>query len=180
MIDFVHLNVLRKIHARLHNTSVNWVVTGSLGFSLQGVPVEPNDIDIQTDEAGAYEIEHRFSDAVIKKVEFSSTERIRSYFGALQIDGIKVEIMGDIQKRSADGVWEREVDLVRYKRMVEIEGMQVPVLSLEYEYQAYLKLGRIEKAEVLRKWLDSEHAASNNALPNEGKGEVESADVRQY
>jgi hypothetical protein len=34
-----------------------------------------------------------------------------------------------------------------------IEGIQIPVLSLEYEYQAYLKLGRIEKAERLKKWL---------------------------
>ena len=60
MIDPVYLNVLRQIHARLSNTDVNWVVTGSLGFALQGVPVQPNDIDIQTDKVGAYEIERRF------------------------------------------------------------------------------------------------------------------------
>lgn len=35
--------------------------------------------------------------------------------------------------------------------------MQVPVLSLEYEYQAYLKLGRIDKAEILRKWLQGKN-----------------------
>jgi len=28
--------------------------------------------------------------------------------------------------------------------------MQIPVLSLEYEYQAYLRLGRVKKAEILR------------------------------
>ena len=66
MIDSVYLNVLRQIHARLSNTDVNWVVTGSLGFALQGVPVQPHDIDIQTDKAGAYEIERLFSDVVIQ------------------------------------------------------------------------------------------------------------------
>ncbi len=155
MIDLVYLNVLRQIHARLFNTDVNWVVTGSLGFALQGVPVQPNDIDLQTDKAGAYEIEHQFSDVVIRKIQFSATERIRSHFGALQIDGIEVEIMGDIQKRGADNIWEEIVNPAHYRQMVEIEGLLVPVLSLEYEYQAYLKFGRIERAQMLRRWLDS-------------------------
>ena len=155
MIDPVYLNVLRQIHARLSNTDVNWVVTGSLGFALQGVPVQPNDIDLQTDKAGAYEIERRFSDVIIRKVKFSATERIKSHFGALQIDGIEIEIMGDIQKRGADGVWEEIVDPAHYRQMVEIAGLLVPVLSLEYEYQAYLKFGRTERAKMLRRWLDS-------------------------
>ena len=156
MIDPVYLNVLRQIHARLSNTDVNWVVTGSLGFALQGVPVQPNDIDIQTDKVGAYAIESLFSDVVTRRVKFSATERIQSHFGALQIDGIQVEIMGDIQKRGADGVWEEIVDPARYRLMVEIDGMLVPVLSLEYEYEAYLKFGRTERAKMLRRWLDGE------------------------
>ena len=156
MIDPVYLNVLRQIHAPLSNTDVNWVVTGSLGFALQGVPVQPNDIDIQTDKAGAYAIESLFSDVVTRRVKFSATERIKSHFGALQIDSIQVEIMGDIQKRGADGVWEDIVDPARYRLMVEVDGMLVPVLSLEYEYEAYLKFGRTERAKMLRRWLDGE------------------------
>ena len=155
MINPVYLNILRQIHARLVNTDVNWAVTGSFGFALQGVPVQPNDIDIQTDKAGAYVIESLFADVIIRKVQFSATERIKSHFGALQIEGIEVEIMGDIQKRGVDGVWEEIVDLARYKQMVKIAGLFVPILSLEYEYQAYLKFGRVEQAKMLRRWLDS-------------------------
>ena len=168
MLNIAYLKVLHKINARLNNTSVNWAVTGSLGFALQGVPVEPNDIDIQTDKRGAYEIEHHFSEFVTKRVTFSSTERIRSYFGELMIDGIKVEIMGDIQKRLENRSWENPVDLEHHKRVVEVEGMQVPVLSLEYEYQAYLKLGKIDKAEILRKWLHDEYGSSGSTSPNSG------------
>lgn len=166
MLNPDYLNVLRKINTRLNNTSVNWAITGSLGFALQGVPVEPNDIDIQTDKRGAYEIERHFSEFVTRRVKFSSKERIRSHFGKLMIDGIKVEIMGDIQKRNKDGSWENPVDLEHHKRVVEVEEMQVPVLSLEYEYQAYLKLGRINKAEMLRKWLQGENETSGSTSPN--------------
>ena len=166
MIALTYLNVLRKIYARLDDGNVSWVVTGSLGFALQGVPVDVHDIDIQTDKEGAYEIERRFSEFVIKKVTFSSAERIRSHFGILMIDGIKVEIMGDIQKRLGDGNWENTVDLKQHKRVVETQGMQIPILSLEYEYQAYLRLGRIDKAEILRKWLHGEHESSGTTSPN--------------
>lgn len=154
MINLAFLKVLKKIHSRLSKTDVSWAVTGSLSFALQGVPVKPNDIDIQTDKQGAYEIEKLFSEFVIKRVSFSSTEKICSHFGELEIDGVKVEIMGDVQKRSANGTREPPVDLNRHKRIVKIEGMKVPVLSLEYEYQAYLKLGRKDKAGILKRWLN--------------------------
>jgi len=167
MISQAHHSVLRKIYARLHPTDVNWAITGSLDFALQGVPVEPHDIDIQTDEAGAYEMERLFSEFVVRKVAISTSERIRSHFGALEIDGIQVEIMGDIQKRLPDGSWEGPVDLERHQRFVEVAGMRVPVLSLEYEVQAYLTLGRVEKAEMLRKWLDGE-SGSPSSLLSEG------------
>jgi hypothetical protein len=46
--------------------------------------------------------------------------------------------------------------------------MKVPVLSLEYEYQAYMKLGRTDKAEMLRKWLYGERGFSGSTSPNSG------------
>jgi hypothetical protein len=151
-----YLTVLRTLYTRLSKSDVNWVLTGSLSFALQGVPVKVHDVDIQTDEAGAYEIERLCDEFVTSQVRFFSKENIRSHFGVLMIDEITVEIMGDIQKLLRDGSWEDPVDLNRYKLFVTIEDMVIPVLSLEYEYQAYLQLGRKDTAEVLRKWLHGE------------------------
>src|SRR5579884_315732 len=106
MLNPDYLNVLRKIYARLVNTNIIWVLTGSLSFALQGIALQPHDIDLQSDEAGAYEIERRFSEFVVRKVTFSTAEKIRSHLGALSIDGIQVEVMGDISKRLDDGTWE--------------------------------------------------------------------------
>ena len=154
MIERAFVAVLSKVYHELQGNKVNWAVTGSLNFALQGLPITPHDIDIQTDEAGAYETERRFAFYIARKVVFSSTERIRSHFGALQIDGITVELMGDLQKRLPDGSWEDPVDLDRQKRFVAFEGMDVPVLSLEYEAQAYRKLGRLERAQMLQEAPD--------------------------
>src|SRR3972149_7650234 len=158
MIEDRYLNTLRKIYTRLEDNKVNWVVTGSLGMALQGMTVDVHDIDIQTDKDGAYEIERCFSEYIVQPVSYIISERIRSHLGTLEIDGLKLEIMGDIQKQLEDKVWEDPVKVELYKCWVGINGMQIPVLSLEYEYQAYLKLGRIEKAEMLRNWLQKSKA----------------------
>lgn len=145
---------MRVIHDRLQGTGITWAITGSLGFALQGVPVSPHDIDIQTDESGAYEIERLLDEFVVRRVRFSSAERIRSHFGVLIINAIRVEIMGDIEKRTSNGTWQPIDDLRKYVRFVEIDDMIIPVLSLEYEYEAYGKLDRKDKVRLLRDWLE--------------------------
>ncbi len=150
MIHPTSMAVLRQLSIELKESRVNWVVTGSLNFALQGLPFEPHDIDIQTDKQGVYEIERRFSSQVSRKVTFSSTERMRSHFGALLIDGIVVEIMGDIEKWLENGTWQTPIDLRSQRQFIHVDGMTIPVLSLAYQAQAYLKLGRLERAEMLR------------------------------
>lgn len=153
MIPERYLQVLRELTARLADAPFPWVITGSLGMALQGVPVDVHDVDIQTDQAGAYAIAGLFPEQVALAVQFRSSEGIQSHFGALVIHGVKVEVMGDLQKRLPDGTWEAPVRVEEHRRWVQVEGMQVPVLSLAYEYRAYLQLGRVEKAALLREWL---------------------------
>ena len=154
MIRREHLNVLRKIYSRLQGRQLNWVITGSLGMALQGMELNVHDIDIQTDRQGVYEIEKLFAENVVTPVYFRESESIRSHFGALDIQGVRVEIMGNLQKRLEDQTWEEPVKVERWRCWVEIDGMRIPVLSLEYEYQAYLQMGRIEKVQMLKDWLD--------------------------
>ncbi len=154
MIDQMYVAVLRTIATRLTDQAINWVVTGSLGFALQGLPVQPHDIDLQTDAHGAYALERCFSTSSVRPVRVSQTERIQSHFGAFVLNGIQVEIMGNIQHRRSDGTWDVPIDLQAYKRYVMLENLYVPVLSLVYEEAAYRKLGRIAKANMLRTWLE--------------------------
>ncbi len=153
MITKEHLRALKTIITRLKDQPINWVVTGSLGMALQGVPVEVHDIDLQTDKDGAYEIERLLAEYRVVQVRYKESERIRSHLGKLEIDGIQVEIMGAFQKLLDEHTWEDPVKVEEHRQWVEINGMQAPVLSLEYEYQAYRKLGRTEKAQKLWDWI---------------------------
>lgn len=159
-IPSAHLAVLRRIVTRLElqKPSILWVVTGSLGFALQGVPVTVHDIDVQTDTDGAYRIEACFRECVARPVRLVSGERVESHLGALSLDGVTVEIMGEMRKRPClDAPWGEPAPLGRERRWVEVDGLRVPVLSLTYERDAYYHLGRREKARLLDEWLAQGH-----------------------
>lgn len=151
MLPKSHLAALRVICALLAGVPV-WVVTGSTALAAQGVPVEPHDIDLQSDASGAYAIAQALADFMVRPVAFSSTDRIRSHFGVALISGLEVEIMGDVEVRRPDGSWRPPPDISK-RAWVLAGGLRLPVLPLEHEYEAYLLLGRTESAEVLRRHL---------------------------
>ncbi len=138
---------------RLTDQPVVWALTGSLGHALQGLPVTPRDIDIQTDAPGAYAIERIFADLSWLPVRYIVSKRIRSHLGKLRIQGISIEIMGDVEKRLPDGSWTRPPRLPEHIHFADLDGQRVPVLSLDYEARAYELLGRQERARMLRDWL---------------------------
>ena len=129
-------------------------------MALQGMEVEVHDIDLQTDEAGAYEIARCCAEYGVEPVCYLASERICSHLGALEIDGIEVEIIGALQKLRPDQTWEPPVDVTRHRRWIEIKTedapLRTPVLSLAYEYRAYLQMGRHEKAARLKAYLEAQ------------------------
>jgi hypothetical protein len=89
-------------------------------------------------------------------VLYKASERMRSRLGKLNVEGVQVEILGGIQKRLQDGEWEPPVQVAQHRLWVEVDGLSIPVLTLEYEYQAYKLMGRDEKAAKIRQWLDQQ------------------------
>lgn len=85
-------------------------------------------------------------------VEYAELESIRSHFGVLDFDGVPVEVMGAVQKRREDGTWEPPVDITAHREVVDFRGGRLPVLSLAYEARAYERLGRTERAALLREY----------------------------
>lgn len=145
---------LERLVKRLEETTIEWALTGSTSFVLQGVPMEPTDIDVQTTASGAYAIEELFSGHVTDPVTFTESATIRSHFGTVVLDGVTVEIMGALQKRLDDGTWEPPVDVSMHRTRVAFRGHDVPVLSLAYEAEAYDQLGRTERADELRQYRE--------------------------
>jgi len=148
------LDALEMIGAVLEDEPLLWAITGSLGMALQGLPVSVRDIDLQTDQAGAYAMEAALSEFVVQPVALRESESIRSHFGKLEIEGVEVEIMGDIQHRQPDRGWNAPVELAKQRRWVNALDHMLPVMAISYEAEAYRRMGRMEKAAMLQAWAE--------------------------
>jgi hypothetical protein len=144
---------LRSIGRRLKDFQSTWAISGSLGFWLHGMQVTPADIDLQTTEKGAYLLEEALGGIRLKRVRFSQAESIRSHYGAQKLEGVKVEIMGAVEKRLPNGAWDPPPKLEQVLDMIRWEGFDLPVVSLEYEMEAYRTLGRHRRAAQIEAFL---------------------------
>lgn len=140
---------LEEVYGRLQGKNITWAVFGSMNLLLQGLPVDPNDIDILTDSEGAYEIEKLLNKYSTKKVKYCSDGKVTSHFGALGIAGVKAEIVGDYTSN-------KDMQLildVKDRIMVSFEGMQIPCMPLEKELEAYDKGDRSERVKIIKEAL---------------------------
>jgi len=65
------------------------------------------------------------AECIVQPVRYVISEHIRSHFGILKIEGVKVEIMGALQKRLDGQRWESPVEVAEHSSRVK----QNPVLS---------------------------------------------------
>ncbi|MCL2771869.1 MAG: hypothetical protein FWD71_00845 [Oscillospiraceae bacterium] len=154
MLSLNQDSALVTIYNYLNQREIIWVLTGSTSFTIQGMKLTPRDIDIQTNKAGAYEINELLKNYVVRPVLFSAIEKVRSHIGYFAINGVEIEVMGDIQKKCND-IWEDIIDLRPFIEQIVYKNMKLPVLNLSYESSAYRKLGRFERADEIDNFLYS-------------------------
>jgi hypothetical protein len=155
MLPKEFVTALHLILERLSGLPEAWALTGSVGMVMQGMPLEVHDIDLQTSPLGAFQIQQRLEEWMSVAVRQVESPIMRSLLGKAVVQGVEVEIIGGVQKRLENGEWEEPVNVAEHRRWVNWQGRSVPVLTLEYEVEAYRRMGRLEKAEQIRRWLDS-------------------------
>lgn len=145
-----HTKVLSMLIERLNPIEYPWALTGSACLRLQGVDLSVNDLDLLTDATTVYVLENKLAEFMKVPVHVWETEHTLSHHGQAEINGLQVELLGDIRHRQADGTWDASLDLKAILVWVEWNGLSVPVLSLAHEAVAYERMGRIRKAELIR------------------------------
>lgn len=151
-----HAKALSLLVAQIRPTDYLWALTGSAGLRLQGVDLSVHDLDLQTDAKTIYLLEKKLADFMKVPVHVWESEHTLSYHGQAEINGLQVELLGDIRHRHPDGTWEPPLDIESVLVWVEWRGLKIPVLSLTHEALAYEKMGRTQKAELIRSAIRKE------------------------
>ncbi|MFX1469419.1 MAG: nucleotidyltransferase domain-containing protein [Promethearchaeota archaeon] len=150
------LDSLKFIISKLEQTDINWCLVGSLSLYLQGVKIKPNDIDILTDKEGAYKLNKIFDEHEIQKVQFNKSNLFYSHYGKLNINGVIVEIMGDL-RIFIDGEWTKNIrSRLNSKKIIFYKGLKIPVSPLQDQLKSYIGLNRtkdLKKVKMIKKTL---------------------------
>lgn len=147
-----NMNAFLKIKNMIDNQTFPLVLSGSTSLYLQGVDIEVHDVDIVTDEDGSKYLDDILNDYCVKKMEYSSTEKYKSFFGIYEIDNVKVEIMGEFQYRLKNGDWSKpnhtnEIQNYKYN------DKEIQVLKLEQELIEYENSGKTNTIEKIKEKL---------------------------
>jgi len=151
-----HAKVLSLLVARIHPTDYLWALTGSAGLRLQGVDISVHDLDLQTDAKTIYLLEKEVAEFMKVPVHVWESEHTLSYHGQAEINGLQVELLGDVRHRGSDDTWEPPLDIESVLVWVEWHKLKIPALSLLHEALAYEKMGRIQKTELIRSAIRKE------------------------
>jgi hypothetical protein len=144
------IRALRIIVKQLQGEDIRWTVMGSVSLALQEVDVIPNDIDILTDEQGASKIGTLLKEYEVKPISFSRTDLFESFYGLYYIEGIKVEVMGDLRVR-LDGIWMSLSNRLKTPLLIQFDSMSIPVSYLGDQLLFYEKLNREKDKERILK-----------------------------
>jgi len=158
MITEKHKQVLEIIAKNLEGKDINWAIVGSTSLALQGVDITPNDIDILTDKEDSFKIQECLKEYVVEPVAYKESERFISYFGKFKIEGLDVEVMGDLKNKIPDSDLWTETSRLSAKKTIDYKGLKINVINLEQEYEAYVKMDRKEKAKLIKKALQKSSA----------------------
>ena len=151
-IDPNTISALLTLHAALKGRGVPWAVMGSLSHALQGLKTQPNDIDITTTRRGAHTIEQLLQPHATRPITYSQADRVRSHLGEITINGVTIQIIGDMETSTDEGPW---TPLPHdHPHLIMVEGAPIPVRTLEQETQTYTRLGRTERADKLRALIE--------------------------
>lgn len=97
-----HTKVLRFLMENIPPAENPWALTGSASLRLQGVDLSVHDLDLQTDAERVFLLEQELVDFMKVPVHLWETEHTLSYHGQAEIQGLQVELLGDIRHRQPD------------------------------------------------------------------------------
>ena len=176
------LNVLSYIGEKLNEERIIWGVGASVLLNHYGLIDKANDIDIVVD---LKDIEK--ADKVItgigEKIIWEKTDRYSTeYFYEYTVNGFEVDVMAGLSINYDNGIFEYIFDQSSISEITIINGVNIPLTSLEEWYVIYQLIPNKEiKVGIIKNYLPTNGIKKHNlleralrgTLPNEVKDNIQ-------
>lgn len=150
MINENFKKAIKIIHKLMNENKIKWALIGSTNMQLQGINVNPHDLDIVVQLKDLEKIREIFSDynaSAVKKLKPLTDEP--SWEVKLKIKNVKVQILGErdtgeyVSKLLANKLTKKKID-----------DIKIPCFTLEAEAQSYTETNRKHKAHLIQEFLE--------------------------
>jgi len=140
---------VEAVRDRLEGRGIPWAVSGSVALALQGVAVSCCDLDVVTTAAAAEHVTRLLAGTPLEPVAFTRRGDIRGLIGRTELDGVDVDVLGDVQNLLPDGRWTAAPRLDACVVQVTVGGRSCPVVELSHLREAYAAMGKWEAVRLI-------------------------------
>ena len=150
------LTLLSRIAEELNNKNVTWAIGASVLLYFKGITSEFNDIDIMIAEEDVEIVKEALLSFGKMQAPNPIVEYKTKYFLEFQVDGVDIDVMAGFI--IIDGGTEYYFPLNRENihDFTEIDGIKIPLQSLEEWRTFYELMGRREKVNMIDAWGQNE------------------------
>ncbi|WP_046215007.1 hypothetical protein [Paenibacillus wulumuqiensis] len=150
------------------STDTHWLLGGSCGLLLQGIPLDeaPRDIDLYADGSTIQRLHEQLQvhTLVLDGPELNETRMYRSVLSHYQAGDYKVELVGDFEVRARESYYRVHIDksLYDHAQMITLGSHEIAIMPLAHELVFNLLRDRRDRYERIAEQMTAEperHAA---------------------
>ena len=150
MINENFKKAIKIIQKLMNENKIKWALVGSTNMQLQGMNVNPHDLDIVVqlkDLDKIREIFSEYSASTVKELKPFTDEP--SWEVKVEIGTVEVQFFG--QRNTGEYVSKLLADILT---KIKIDDIEIPCFTLEAEAQTYTETNREHKAHLIQEFLE--------------------------
>lgn len=138
---------IKIIHERLVN--IKWALVGSTNMQLQGMQIEPRDLDIVLHYKDLKKVSEIFRDYSVSAVKkFKTLSGKPAWEVKAKINDVEIQFFGGDE----NDIYVSKL-LSGRTILVKLDGIEIPCFTLEAESQTYMETNREHKANLIKEFL---------------------------
>jgi len=171
ILPIAFISCLKSISQKLEGSEVKWSIGGETSEIIQGVHVNPTNIEIFTDKEGIEEFVRRMADynpspvaPIERKLDRAADLQekelpvlVRAKQTQFVVDGVDVSVYSDYQFKV--GEWEWGDTLEFEPAMVNVAGTSMPIMHSRIASEIYLMLGWTDRVDKISDAVHRAHHA---------------------
>lgn len=136
---------LKILSDKLCNT--DYVLIGSANLCVQGLNLEPFDIDILTTQEDIIKIDRILQEYRTKEIYFDNRNSWNCFISYYQIGDIQIEVLANLDNDR------QSIETTQKKIVIKFNDLVLPCISLVGELETYKKMNRLDKIKLIEDFL---------------------------